>query len=351
MTRSLNVRQTSIDYMKALLVIGMIMAHSLQLLSKPNGLFWLFSTGINLITFSGFFFCFGYVFYPSYLAKPFAEVKRKMLKTAWKALLGYYIAALSALLILSPAFSGAPYQLSANRLFRLITFAEVPWFTEFLLTFFLITALVLIFFSVFQSLANSLLLTLCVSGGCWLLAILLPGDLRLNGLLGLLVGTRTNYIFPVVQYLPIFLFGLYFSRHGIVWNRLVFLLATSGTALFTGYYVRYREMPLEFLPSIYWLVGSYGIVYGYFLVTKWLESQTIVFYGLLSIGRNTLLYLILSNLILFSIRNSLQLEPIIALLIGVIVIFVIGFLLSLVNQTRRVPTGDKADPKSLWLER
>lgn len=334
MTSSSNVRQTSIDYMKALLVIGMIMAHSVQLLSKPKGLIWLFSTGINLITFSGFFFCFGYVFYPSYLAKPFANVKRKMLKTAWKTLLGYYIAALFSLLILSPSFSGKPYHFSANGLFRLITFLEVPGFTEFLLTFFLITAVVLVFFGLFRWLSNSLALTLCASAVCWLIAILLPSDLRLDGPLGLFIGTRTHFIFPVIQYLPIFLFGLYFSRHGIVWNRIVFLLAMGGTILFTGYYARYREMPPEFLPSIYWLVGSYGILYGYFLLTKWLERQPVVFHRLLSIGKNTLLYLILSNLILFSVRNSLQLEPIVALLIGVGIIFVIGFLIGLVNQEK-----------------
>lgn len=61
---------------------------------------------------------------------------------------------------------------------------------------------------------------------------------------------------------------------------------------------------------------------------------------LLSIGRNTLLYLILSNLILFAIRNSLQVRPVVAVLIGIAVIFVVGFLISLLVQPKPISVGD-----------
>lgn len=328
-------RQTAIDYLKAFLVIGMILAHSLQLLSKPSGLLWAFSTGINLITFSGFFFCFGYVFYWAYLTKPLTAVRGKIFRTAVKTLLGYYVAALSSLLILSPQFSGRPYIVSVDGLLEVAIFKQVPGFTEFLLTFFLITALVGLFFSFFRAVAHSWLLTLLVSSIGWLTAILLPVDLSLGSPLSLFIGTQAHFVFPLIQYLPVFLMGLAFACHNITWHPIIGLLALCGTSLFMGYYVYYGHEPRESSPSIYWLLGSYGVLYMYFLLTKWLERQSFSLPYLLSVGRNTLFYLIVSNLMIFALRRNLQVEPLTALLIGVLIIGVIGFLINLVHASPR----------------
>ena len=326
-------RQTSIDYMKGALVIGMVLAHALQLLSKPTGIFWLFSTIINLITFSGFFFCFGYVFFLSYLTKPFADVKVKMAKTAIKSLLTYYLSGFSAYLLLSPRFLGKPYPITLDEILQLITFSKVAWFSEFLLTFFLITGLVLIFFEGFKHLANSPLAMLYLGFVCLLTSLVLPADLIVPQPMSLLIGTKNYFIFPVVQYLPIFLIGIYFSKYQVSWSRAVLALSLSGTGLFIGYYVWNRAMPAEFLPSFYWLVGSYGLLYGYYIAAKWLEHRPIPIKWLLSIGRNTLFYLIISNFILFSLSNHIQTKPEIAFLVGTSTLLIISFLFSLLTQS------------------
>lgn len=51
---------------------------------------------------------------------------------------------------------------------------------------------------------------------------------------------------------------------------------------------------------------------------------------LLSIGRNTLVYLLLSNVILFALNSRLRVSPVAALGIGGGIVLVIMFLVSLV---------------------
>ena len=343
----MNVRQTAIDYMKGTLVIGMVIAHALQLLTIPKGVFWLFSTTVNLITFSGFFFCFGYVFYLSYLTKSFPEVRQKMIKTAWKSLLAYYVAGFASFFLLSERFTGKPYPLTINELFQLLTFAKLAWVSEFLLTFFLITALVFVFFNSFKRLVDSPKAMLLLGVASLLTAIFLPPDFVVGRPLKLLIGSKTEFVFPVIQYLPPFLLGLYCSKYKVVWNWTIFGVSASGTALFVGYYLYNRAMPTEFLPSIYWLVGSYGILYVYFLAAKWLERRASSQQWLLSIGRNTLFYLLLSNFMLFSISNHLQTTSLIATAVGVTVILATGFLISLITQPAQSTGASQSKEKPL----
>lgn len=319
-------------------MIGMIIAHALQLLAIPKGVFWLFSTTVNLITFSGFFFCFGYVFYLSYLSKSLSEVRIKMLKTAWKSLLAYYFSGFASFFLLSERFTGKPYPLTLSELIQLLTFAKLAWVSEFLLTFSLITALVLVFFNGFKQLINSPKAMLLLGIVCLLIAVFLPPNFSIGRPWKLLIGSKTEFAFPVIQYLPPFLLGLYCSKYKVVWNWAIGSVAASGTALFAAYYIYNRAMPTEFLPSIYWLVGSYGILYAYFLAAKWLERQASPQQWLLSIGSNTLFYLLLSNFILFSISNHLQTTPPIATAIGIAVLLVIRFLISFLTQLNQ-PTN------------
>lgn len=340
-------RQTAIDYMKGALVIGMVLAHSLQLLSKPSGLFAYFSTTINLITFSGFLLCFGYVFYLAYLSKPVEQVGSKMAKTAGKSLLAYYLSGFSSFLMLYPRFMHKPYPLSFHEVFQLVTFTKAAWVSEFLLTFFLITVLVLVFFKGFQYLVNSPKAMLGVGVVCLLTAIFLPPDLVVIRPLALLVGTKGEYFFPIVQYLPIFLVGLYFARYKVVWHPLIFVLSGLGTVLLMGYYWRNHTMPPEFVPSIFWLVGSYGILYGYFLAAKWLERQTYSIEWLLSVGRNTLFYLLVSNFILFALGTQIQTAPWVAFLIGITILLAIGFLISLLTPAPQPRYSPSAQDRSV----
>ncbi|MBD2701437.1 hypothetical protein IC229_12365 [Spirosoma sp. BT702] len=322
--------------MKSFLVIGMILAHSIQLLSQPKGMFWLFSVGVNLITFSGFFFCFGYVFYGAYLVNKSEAVRKKIAKTALKTLVGYYLSAIASLLFLSEHFSGYPYVFSWANLLKLVFFIEIPFYSEFLLAFFLITVLVLLFLPFFRKLVDSITLAVITVCICVAILLFLPRTLAVPYPLDLFIGDRDRIIFPVVQYLPAFLIGLYFAKYRIDFQWFIFLLSVLGSGMFVIYYVTNHEIPLRFLPSIYWIVGSSGILYVYFLATNWLEKKSIVITSLLPIGMNTLFYLLVSNFILFALSINLKTTPVLALCIGIGIISTIGFLINLVQKYRFV---------------
>ncbi len=333
--KTIPARQTAIDYMKAFLVIGMIIAHALQLLSTPRGVLWLFSVCVNLITFSGFLFCFGYVFYTAYLSRPAQQVTGKMMKTAWKTLMGYYVSAFASLVLLSSHFTHKPYSPSYQTVFDLLCLIRIPWYSEFLLAFFLLTILTRLFFEPIKQLLEKRWALLTISAGCLLLAAWLPPDLRLGNAVGLLIGTSDDTVYPLVQYLPIFLAGLYFSKNRITWNRTAFCLSLLGSGLFVWYYVRVGSLPLRFPPSWYWLVGSYGVLYGYYLLANWLNQKEVIIPVLLTMGRHTLLYLLLSNIFLFALSDHIVVSPFAALGFGVGILMVITFIVGLVNQSAK----------------
>lgn len=80
-------RDSSLDIFKGFLIIGMIFAHIIQFFS--NWSFFLdyyISMYINIITFSGFMFSFGYVSQIAYLKKEFKDVYKNMLMGSLKAL-------------------------------------------------------------------------------------------------------------------------------------------------------------------------------------------------------------------------------------------------------------------------
>lgn len=89
-------RSSALDVFKGLLVFGMILAHIIQLLGNKNDfLLKAISTYINLISFSGFLFAFGYANYFAYFSKNFQSVKWRMFKTGLKILTAFYISGIA----------------------------------------------------------------------------------------------------------------------------------------------------------------------------------------------------------------------------------------------------------------
>jgi hypothetical protein len=324
-------RQISIDYMKSMLVIGMILAHSFQLLSKNEGNYWLFSTLINLFTFSGFFFCYGYVFFLSYFSKNKNKVKKNIIATACKTLVAYYIVAFFSLSLIYIRYIKVDFEFSFINIFRVLLLFEIPFYTEFLLSFFLITIIAFLFFDKFVLLAENRISLFSIIGICLVWACLAPTNLFLNNQLALLVGTSSYSAFPVIQYLPFFLVGILFSKYGVPVNLSGFCLSLIGTFIFVIYVYINKNLPSRFPPSIFWILGSTGILYSLFAIAKFLEYQNIVFNFIISIGSNALIYLVLSNIMIFSLSKRFDTFPIIALAIGGLIILFINFLISLVK--------------------
>jgi hypothetical protein len=84
-----NERVAHIDAFKGLLVLGMALAHVIQLLGDGSSkLLEFFSFVTNLVSFSGFLMCFGCVSWSAYLRKP-ATPRRAILSTACKCYLAF----------------------------------------------------------------------------------------------------------------------------------------------------------------------------------------------------------------------------------------------------------------------
>lgn len=141
-------RDRSIDMLKTLLVIGMILAHCIQLIGKPTPLTNAISTGVNLITFSGFLFCFGYAVSIAYLGKSKDYVKNKIIRNCIELLIVYYISGISYELFVTK-------QLSLIKLMKILILLHIPGYSEFLAGFFVLNLLTLIFFNQIVKILNS----------------------------------------------------------------------------------------------------------------------------------------------------------------------------------------------------
>ena len=338
-------RILAIDYLKTFLVFGMILAHAIQLLgpykhSSVNNYIFYFTTYINLVSFSGFLFCFGFVYYIAYFTKDFQLVKNKMLTHAFKIIISYYISAL----IFQLFYSGI--NLTSNQFLDILFFFDIPGFSEFLLSFFIITLISLLFFPFFKRIINGKIIS-ALFGLSLLSPILIPYESIKNNHIGLLIGTHNFTGFPILPYFVYFLSGIYLAKQQIRFSKWLFLLSIIATGSFVGYGLLDHTLPKRFPPSIYWILGGAAFIYVYYLIALWIAKKHGSIKPLISIGNNSLFYLLLSNLILFiSARKMGTLiggNSILALLYGLTVFVVIYFLFKTIRHPETITASKLSD--------
>ena len=94
MADSAHDRDYGIDVMRGILVVGMILGHVIGLLTEGHqASLNLAGYLINLVSYSGFLFCFGFATQIAYFSRPRAA--RLILITAGRLLLAFYISALA----------------------------------------------------------------------------------------------------------------------------------------------------------------------------------------------------------------------------------------------------------------
>ena len=292
-------RDYSIDIFKGLLVIGMVYCHILQFFSDPE-----VYTGaqrvidvVNIVTFSGFVFSFGYVGQLAYYSKPLKAVYGRMLSTAVKTLIAFYI-------------SGTYYRLFLDRkpltwstVKPILLLQDIPGWSEFLVSFSLIMLVGLVLFKPLTWLIERKLIF-------WVVVLLLlmttyfPYDKVTVNQLGLLIGTRKFASFPVVQYFPYYLIGMYVARYRLGWNWKLFLGSFVSTGIFIAYVTVKHGLPERFPPSLFWILSSSFLVYLYFLVAKVLTLKMKYTKFLTVLGQNVLLYLLMSNMMIFTLKHN-----------------------------------------------
>ena len=294
-------RENNIDLMKAIIVLGMILTHAFQLImgldnapidSSNRGIIYL-----NLVTFSGFLFCFGYSTYIAYIQKDIKEVCPKLIRNIIKLLIIFYISAIGYVAIILN-------EINFSVLIRILTLLIIPGMSEFLASFAMLNLFVLIFFKYIKKiLDNKLLFFICVIFSLDLTFI--PYYFIDNPWLSLIIG-NWSVCFPILQYMSLFLFGMYFAKYKPRFNLKILLGTLICFIIFEIGVSNNWEMVMRFPPRLFWILGSYFFVYIYYYITKFISekySNSKLLLHISFIGRDSLTFLWISNIILFIITT------------------------------------------------
>lgn len=311
-------RSLPIDVVKGVLTLGMVFAHAIQLLnSEANSVLNGVSQFTNLVSFSGFNFCFGYAAWLAYLSKdklPWGPIA----KTAAKCYFAFLISGLGFMALMKGEI------LDSALILKIALVRMVPGYSEFLISF----ALVIIISGVLAPIVSW-----CLSEK-WRIAVaclicglfsVVPLGVDHDPYVGLLIGGTEYGYFPVVQYMPLFLLGAYAAKHGLKAGARLLLISVAaviGYAALIKLQVRVNRFP----PSLIWIVASAALFYVYYCVAAWLsERGPRIFIKYLNlVGQNVLLYLLASNLVIFAAvalggRNRLSAVGTLGVFVGMMV--------------------------------
>ncbi|MEG1427235.1 MAG: hypothetical protein RSC76_06055 [Oscillospiraceae bacterium] len=290
-------RKSEADFFKGILTLGMILCHVLQFFGDEQ------APGqreivqfVNLITFSGFLFSFGYISYTAYLQKKFSAVWRKMLKNTGKLYAAYCLSGICFYALAERKI------FSTERIFDVLLLRKFPGWSEFLIAFALMNLVNILLFSVLK---RTNFITLAVSAALSFAACFIPyGEIH-GSIPALLVGSKDFVTFPILQYSVYFVAGVLFAKQNLWEKKRTYLIGavpTLGTLLFlclTG------DMPGRFPPHFLYIFGASFVVVLYFWAAKKFSEKKNPVVGFLNLfGMNSLFALLMSNLFIFGIAGS-----------------------------------------------
>ena len=284
-------RSADLDIFKTMLVWGMITAHCIQLLAfHPKPPAETISVFMNLITFSGFMFAFGYGVGLSTRTKGWGQ-------RLWPVLL----------LVLATWVSELAFEVLVDRkplttdlLIPLLTLSRLYGWSEFLASFTVLYLIIAVARPVLVALGSNRLLLAVAIAACFASTfVVVSQDIPA---MATIFGTLTFASFPVLEYLPWFLVGVAFARRPQLPGWIEWALAAIGTGVFVSFVWRNGgELPERFPPSTIWVVGAALPLMIYLLIARGLARLPIPTV-LLQPGRHVLAALLVSNLTIFALR-------------------------------------------------
>lgn len=287
-------RSFYIDLMKGLLTLGMVFAHVIQLLGDGQSIILeAFSIMTNLVSFSGFIFCFGFAAWVAYLSKQNIP-KASVAKTSFKCYLAFLISGFAFRVLYNAK------EPSLNLALNIALLRDIPGYSEFLLTFAMVVLVAAICKTIIR-LASNNINNLFLACSICIACTFLPSDHIHDPIVGQFIGGQNFAFFPVVQYFPLFLFGVFVARQ----NQSTISISVSVVSLvLVGIFIYLNVLNVHisrFPPSGIWVICSAGMVYIYLITAKLIMIKGArVFCSYLNVvGQNVLFYLIISNLVLF----------------------------------------------------
>jgi len=312
-------RDISIDLLKGLLVIQMVLAHCLQI--NGTGDFYGISPIANAVSFTGFTFCFGFATWKAYFFKDKKRYK-KAIKTSIKCLMAYFISALY--------YEVVKQGNGLSSLFDIISFKTLAGYSEFLLSFSLILLMPVFFKKIIDISTHSELNLLLASAVCTIPTFYHP--VNPNPLLGSMIGGNNFSYFPVISYFPIFMAGIYTAKK----EKAPLALCAIGLICLISKLTIYQDQMPRFPPSIGWVASSFGGFIVYRILANallWLNARIIIRI-FKNIGENVLAYLLLSNILIFTFSRIGYAGRDIKIVLALYIIFMltISFTINLKNS-------------------
>ncbi len=285
-------RAADLDLFKTMLVWGMITAHCIQLLSfRPRPAALVISDVVNLITFSGFMFAFGWGLG---LSRGPPKSWGARLKPVLLLGLATWVSEFAFMALVDKA------RFTPELIWNILSFSRLYGWSEFLASFFVLYLVIAVARSVLISIGERWYLMVAAAFAClaatW---IVVSRDIPL---LATIVGTTNFASFPLLPYLPWFLLGIFYARnpaHPRAADWVIAATATGLCALWTAYY---GEYPGRFPPTVLWVAGPALLLLLYLVVARVIARHIRIPATLLGTGRHVLAALLVSNLIIFSLR-------------------------------------------------
>lgn len=320
------------DFVKGLLVVGMVLCHvyqffvPLDLHQGANYVTWY----VNAVTFSGFVACFGYTNNLIYYSKEWKGVRKKMLIGAGKMVLAFYISGIAFRVFVSNQ------PIKWEMISKIIRLRDIPGWSEFILSFAFLLLLGNVGFRFFVYMKEHKYLHLLLAI-LLLITTALPYERINENIVGVLIGTRSFAAFPILQYLPYYLLGMYVQEHGIGFRWKAFIVSLLASMYGFSYLLLHDgNLPERFPPSLEWILLPALAIYLYYLVARWISSLTPRGIApILELGKNSMFYLLISNILIFAASGTkafLPLSPIEGILVTGILFFAMTLLKSYVRK-------------------
>jgi hypothetical protein len=293
-TRNANLgRCVELDVFKTFLVVGMVFAHVVQIVQSPiDGFTAGLSNVINLVSFPGFLFAFGWGTALSCRDRPVWE----RLQGPAKILLAFYLSGIGAVILTD----GNGW--SAARILGVVTLTDLPGHSEFLASFFVLSlAMVWLGRGLGHVVRRPACLVACLAAsaafGC------IPFDGPDLPWLAIVLPAPGNTYFPLAPYAMWLFLGASYADRTEPFGRIDLCLAASATytllavALITG------SLPSRFPPSTLWVIGPALFLLLYRAASMAIVRRIAVPRLWTGPGRHVLVHLVASNLSLFAIQS------------------------------------------------
>lgn len=290
-------RNVGIDMMKGWLVILMTISHLSYVTSYHANCVYVhrFNIYVNLTTFSGFMFCFGYVCWLAYIDTDTdtEDIYKRLLKGANKSLLAFWISGISFVL-----FYGGTWK----DLLSVLLLQKMPSLSEFLLSFALIYLLLFLFRKHLKKMNWVSMFILSVVS--LMIIKYFPLDIIVSPVMGSIIGTTSYSCFPIIGYVPYFMLGGFFAKYEDRCLRLIVIASAVLMLLFWWEFYATGSFPERFPPKPLWIIGGMLPVCVYYFIFTCLDGKGIQIKPLSFWGKRTLVLLVSGNVVSFALRGS-----------------------------------------------